>query len=164
MPSAGNKSVRRTVLQTMVAPWGRVTAAAGRGPQSADPMEDAVDLNPKTCFAIVLLSLFSPVFADGNADHGKALYQERCTACHSAQYNGVGPAHQGVFGRHAGRAPGFAYSQAVKDSDITWNETTLDRWLTDPEKFIPGQKMGINVPDAGERADLIAYLKTLSAP
>jgi len=114
--------------------------------------------------AVALAGLLAPAWADGDVAHGKALYQQRCAVCHSVQYNGVGPAHQGVFGRHAGRAPGFAYSPAVHDSNVTWNESSLDRWLTDPEQFIPGQKMGFSVPDAGERADLIAYLKTLSAP
>jgi cytochrome c len=123
-----------------------------------------METHPTLCIAAVLLGLVAPALGGGDVDHGRALYQERCTACHSVQYNGVGPAHQGVFGRHAGRAPGFAYSQAVKESEVTWNESTLDRWLTDPEKFIPGQKMGFTVPDAGERADLIAYLKTLSLP
>jgi len=115
-------------------------------------------------WAAALLLWFAPAFAGGDAVHGKALYQERCSACHSVQYNGVGPAHQGVFGRHAGRAPGFVYSQAVHDSSVTWDEASLDRWLTDPEQFISGQKMGFLVADPRERADLIAYLKTLSAP
>ena len=96
---------------------------------------------------------------DADADAGKTLYQARCTACHSLDYNGVGPAHRGVFGRQAAQAPGFAYSGALKASHIVWNEQTLDRWLSDPEKFVPGQRMGVNVPDAKERADLIAYLK-----
>lgn len=109
--------------------------------------------------AAVFAAIAFPAFAGGNADNGAALYQARCTACHSLDYNGVGPAHRGVFGRHAGRAPGFAYSSALKAADVVWNEATLDRWLADPEQFIRGQRMGVNVPDAGERADLIAYLK-----
>ena len=100
-----------------------------------------------------------PASAAGDADKGAALYQARCTACHALDYNGVGPAHRGVFGRHAGRVPGYSYSDALKSADVVWNETTLDRWLTDPERFISGQKMGVNVADAAERADLIAYLK-----
>ncbi len=106
----------------------------------------------------------APAWAGGDAEHGKVLYQQQCTACHSVQYNSVGPAHQGVFGRHVGRAPGYTYSQALHDSDVTWNESSLDRWLTDPEQFIPGQKMGFKVDDPAQRADLVAYLKTLSAP
>lgn len=106
-----------------------------------------------------LAALAPAALAAGDADAGRALYQARCTACHSLDYNGVGPAHRGVFGRAAAQAPGFAYSEALNSSRVVWNEETLDHWLADPEKFIPGQRMGINVPDATERADLIAYLK-----
>jgi cytochrome c len=102
--------------------------------------------------------------AAGDATVGQQLYQSRCAACHSMDFNGVGPAHRGVFGRAAAQAKGFAYSDALKSSHLTWDEPSLDRWLTDPEKVAPGQRMGFNVPDAKDRADLIAYLKQASAP
>ena len=59
-------------------------------------------------------------------------------------------------------APNYVYSAALKASSVAWDEKSLSRWLADPEKFIPGQKMGVSVEDANERQDLIAYLKTLS--
>ena len=101
--------------------------------------------------------------AEPDAVRGLAFYQSRCVACHSVAYNGVGPAHQGVFGRKAGSAPNYVYSAALKASTVVWTEKTLSLWLEDPEKFIPGQKMGVAVQDASERQDLIAYLKTLGA-
>jgi len=110
-----------------------------------------------------LLAPCAPVRAAGNADTGLALYQARCSACHSLDYNGVGPAHRGVFGRGAALAAGFAYSEALKSSHLIWDEASLERWLADPEKAAPGQRMGVNVPDAKDRADLIAYLKKASA-
>jgi cytochrome c len=113
--------------------------------------------------AASLTVLASPALAAGDPDAGRTLYQARCTACHSLDYNGVGPAHRGVFGRPAAQAPGFAYSEALKASRVVWNEDTLDRWLTDPEKFVPGQRMGVNVPEAKDRSDLIAYLKKAAA-
>ncbi len=100
-----------------------------------------------------------PARAAGDPAAGLALYQTRCAACHSLDYNGVGPAHRGVFGRAAAQAPGFAYSEALKSARLVWNEESLDRWLADPEKVAPGQRMGVTVPDAKERGDLIAYLK-----
>ena len=99
----------------------------------------------------------------GDAMHGQALYQSMCMSCHSIAYNGVGPAHKGVFGRKAGSAADYGYSPAVKSSAIVWGEKTLDLWLTNPEKLIPGQKMGYMVPSAQDRADLIAYLRQESA-
>src|SRR5262245_9104313 len=115
---------------------------------------------PKFILAAMLAGFALPALAAGNADSGRALYQARCSACHSLDYNGVGPAHRGVFGRQAAQAPGFAYSDALKASHIVWTDETLDHWLTDPEKLVPGQRMGVNVPEAKDRADLIAYLKT----
>ena len=104
-----------------------------------------------------------PAQAAGDVDAGLALYQTRCAACHSLDYNGVGPAHRGVFGRQAAQAPGFAYSDALKASHLVWDEASLDRWLADPEKFAPGQRMGISVPEAAARRDLITYLKQAAA-
>ena len=97
--------------------------------------------------------------AEGDAARGKALYATKCAACHSLEYNGVGPAHKGVFGRKAGLADGYAYSPALQGAGLVWTEATLDRWLTNPASMVPGQKMGIAIPDAKERRDLIAYLR-----
>jgi cytochrome c len=111
---------------------------------------------------IATLALTAAAEPAGDAQRGKALYQTRCIACHSVKYNGVGPAHKGVFGRAAGMAPNYEYSPALKASGLTWTPQNLDRWLADPEKLVPGQKMGFTVPDAQERADLIAFLKSVS--
>ncbi len=104
----------------------------------------------------------SPVYAAGDAQNGKLLYSSHCIACHSLDANLAGPAHRGVFGRKAGSVRGFDYSAALKESKVIWNEKTLDKWLANPEKFIPGQKMGYSVSDAKDRRDLIAYLKSQS--
>ncbi|MGH8688434.1 MAG: c-type cytochrome [Burkholderiales bacterium] len=112
--------------------------------------------------ALALPAVFPPVSMAGDAVRGKRLYESRCIACHSVEENRVGPAHKGVFGRRAGMAKGYDYSPAVKASRIVWNEKTLDRWLANPEKLIPGQKMGYSVPEAKDRADLIEYLKKVS--
>jgi cytochrome c len=99
----------------------------------------------------------------GDAGRGEELYQALCSSCHSFPFNGPGPAHQGVFGRKAGGRSDYPYSEALKASSIVWNETSLDAWLADPEKTIPGQKMSTTVPAAQDRADLIAYLKAESS-
>ena len=99
-------------------------------------------------------------YAGGDAMNGQLLYASRCIACHSIDVNLAGPAHRGVFGRKAGSVIDFDYSPALKQSRVIWNEKTLDKWLANPEKLIPGQKMGYAVADAKEREDLIAYLKS----
>ncbi|NEX64884.1 c-type cytochrome [Noviherbaspirillum galbum] len=111
------------------------------------------------CIGMTLAVCTSLAHANGNALRGQALYQSLCAGCHSIDYNGVGPAHKGVFGRKAGSAPDYDYSPALKSSSIIWTAATLDRWLSDPEKLVPGQKMGIQVPSAADRADLIIYLR-----
>jgi cytochrome c len=98
--------------------------------------------------------------AAADAVRGKQLYESRCIACHSIDENRVGPAHKGVFGRKAGSVKDYDYSTAVKASRIVWNAKTLDRWLADPQKLIPGTKMGYSVPEAKDRADVIEFLKT----
>jgi cytochrome c len=116
----------------------------------------------KLLLALALLAA-APLTRAADAARGQAIYQARCSACHSVDFNGVGPAHRGVFGRLAGTAKGFTgYSPALKRSGLRWTEANLDRWLADPEALVPGQSMGISLPDAGERADVIAFLHSLA--
>jgi len=109
--------------------------------------------------AVAASVVLAPIaHAQGDAAAGKLLYAARCAACHSIEYNGVGPTHKNLIGRRAGTAQSYTYSSALKSSSVVWSEDTLSRWLADPEKFIPGQKMFVSVPDAKERADIVAYL------
>jgi len=96
--------------------------------------------------------------AKGDPARGKSLYQG-CESCHSIDENDVGPKHRGVVGRKAGSIKDYAYSPALKGSGLTWDEATLDRWLTNPSALVPGTKMFFKIDDAQSRADLIAYLR-----
>src|SRR5665647_3619765 len=90
---------------------------------------------------------------------GETVYA-RCLGCHALAYDRTGPRHCALFGRRAGSVPGFAYSEAMKRSGIVWNAKTLDRFLANPPKAVPGTSMTYaGVPDGAERAALIAYLK-----
>lgn len=97
---------------------------------------------------------------DGDAGRGEAMFQKRCTGCHALGADREGPRLAGVFGRKIGSVPGFNYSAGVKNLGITWNEATLDRWLTDPDLMVPDNQMSISMPKAQNRRDLIAFLKT----
>jgi len=97
----------------------------------------------------------------GDVARGRQLYESRCGACHSADAHRAGPMHRGVLGRKAGGAPGYEYSAALTASKLVWSRRTLQAWLADPEKLIPGQAMGFSVPDAKDRADIVAWLATL---
>jgi cytochrome c len=85
----------------------------------------------------------------------------RCMSCHSvdAGRNMLGPSLHGVVGRKAATAPGYAYSNALKASTLTWDRATLDRWLEGPTKLVPGSKMFfMGLPDPAQRRAVIDYL------
>lgn len=100
--------------------------------------------------------------ASATADPARgAVVYERCLACHALTRNRTGPKHCGLVGRAAGAVPGFAYTEAMTESGLVWDEATLDRFLADPLALIPGTAMGYDgIKNPGERADLIAYLAT----
>jgi cytochrome c len=97
-----------------------------------------------------------------NVEAGKHVF-EQCAACHAAgPANGVGPGLQGIVGRASASAAGFRYSPAMKRAKLTWDEKTLDAYLQNPQSVVPGNLMPFSgLSDAGQRADLIAYLKTV---
>jgi cytochrome c len=115
-------------------------------------------------FATLLSTVIVPLaHAGGDAGHGKALFG-RCAACHSATTeNKVGPGLAGLFGREAGTAPDFHYSKAMVGYAKRWDDQTLDSFLSAPAGTVPGTTMLVAVSSASERADIIAYLKTLDA-
>jgi cytochrome c len=106
----------------------------------------------------VALAAVLAAAAPGDPRKGEEIYS-RCLACHALAYDRTGPRHCRLFGRKAGSVPGFAYSEAMKRSRIVWNAKTLDAFIADPMRTVPGTAMGYaGVKDAKERADLIAYL------
>lgn len=102
----------------------------------------------------------------GDAAKGQ-VFAKKCVTCHDlsiAKKNKVGPFLWGIVGLPSGKVAGYKYStaHAEKSANIVWDEATLDKYLESPKDFIPGNKMVFQgIKDAGERADLIAYLKTL---
>ena len=99
--------------------------------------------------------------ADGDAGRGEKRFEE-CATCHTVEpgVNNVGPSLNGVIGRKAGEIADFRYSPALKKSAITWTPQTLDAFIADPQKDVPGNRMPFaGMPDAADRADLIAYLQ-----
>jgi cytochrome c len=96
---------------------------------------------------------------DGDAVRGKAVFEKRCTGCHALEVDREGPRLAGAYGRKAGSVPGFTYSAGLKNLGLTWNDATLERWLSDPDMVVPDNNMSFSVPKAEERRDVIAYLK-----
>ena len=106
----------------------------------------------------------APAAIVGDAAAGEKSFA-KCKACHTANAggaNGIGPNLAGVYGEGvaSGRG-GFAFSDALKGKGGTWDDATLDAWLTNPKAFAPGTKMTFaGISDAQERANVIAYLKS----
>ena len=117
----------------------------------------------------------SQAVGEGNAVRGEKLFNGflKCYTCHSLEpgVTKVGPTFAGLFGRKAGSAEGFeGYSEAMIRSGVIWDAVTLDAFMSDPQKFIPGNSMMMDgyyvvgqVSSASYRADVIAYLSSASA-
>jgi cytochrome c len=99
----------------------------------------------------------------GDVAEGKLIFEKRCTGCHALDQNREGPKLGGVFGRSAGQVRGFMYSPALENTHIVWNEMTLDRWLADPDAYVPGNNMDFRVVNPRERQELIRYFKEMAA-
>ena len=100
-------------------------------------------------------------YSGADRDNGERLAQ-MCRACHtigSGGVNMVGPNLFGFFGRPAGSAARYSYSPALQEADFVWTPRALDAWLSQPARFLPGNRMSFpGVSAASDRADMIAYL------
>ncbi len=116
----------------------------------------------KWVLAVGLMMVLPSVASAADAANGESVFK-KCKACHATDgKNKVGPHLNGIIGRKAGSVEGFKYSDAMKNSGITWNNAELDKYLKDPKADIPGNKMVfVGIKDDADRADLIAYLDTL---
>jgi cytochrome c len=113
--------------------------------------------------AVVAAAFLLPLSSAEAQDAGEAVFKKNCTICHTTEAgkNKIGPSLAGIVGRKAGSVPDYTYSQANKNSGVTWDEATLDTYLTAPTQFMHGTKMvfaGLKNPD--DRKAVIAFLKT----
>ncbi|WP_072376748.1 cytochrome c family protein [Hyphomicrobium sp. NDB2Meth4] len=101
-----------------------------------------------------------------DAEAGKKLWN-KCAPCHAigpGAKNKVGPELNGLLGRPAASVEGFAYSDALKKSGITWDDEKLHKWLENPKALVPGTKMLFpGVKDETQRDDIIAYIESFKA-
>jgi len=119
-----------------------------------------------TIVRLALSLIIASITANGSA---RAQDSERglqafaaCAACHAPDHNGIGPSLAGVVGRTSGTVDGFRYSRAMKNAKIVWDAASLDAYLAEPQKVIPGNLMPFSgIADPRQRADVIAYLGSL---
>ncbi len=112
--------------------------------------------------AAVLLVLTALPTANAEQAEGERLFRQRCGACHAIDHarRTVGPHLAGVVGRVAGTVEGARTSAALRESGIVWDGETLDTFLAAPRRAVPGTTMTVSVPDAAQRAAIIAYLQS----
>jgi len=107
-----------------------------------------------------------PLYTDGDADNGSIIYKDACGQCHqrNAGLNKKGPQLMNIYGAPAAELKDYTYSKGLEDSGWVWDAETLDPYIADAQKAMPDSKMLSDpMPDAKERADIIAYLSTLRA-
>jgi cytochrome c len=116
-------------------------------------------------FAVSALAALSTHAQAQDADAGKLSFN-KCRPCHQIGENArnlVGPELNGVIGRKAGSVEGFNYSDANKDSGITWDEPTFKEYIANPRAKVPGTKMAFaGIKNEAEVNNLLAYLKTFA--
>jgi cytochrome c len=123
-------------------------------------------------FATLALAAGAAVILSTGASHaqdaaaGEKVFL-KCRACHQigeTAKNGVGPVLNGLIGRHSGSVPGYSYSEANKNSGLTWDEATFREYIKNPKAKIPGTKMVFpGLQSEQEINDLVAYLKQFNA-
>jgi cytochrome c len=109
----------------------------------------------------LLLLQAGTALAEGDPAKGMQIFK-KCQVCHSieAGVNKIGPSLHAVYGRKAGTLAGYNYTDAMKNSGFTWDEASLDKYLTNPRKVVPGTRMVfVGLPKEQDRLDVIAYLK-----
>jgi cytochrome c len=114
--------------------------------------------------AVLTVLLFGATArAEGDPVAGRDVFQ-KCLTCHSAEIgvNKIGPSLWGVLGRRSASVPDYMYSDALRNAKQVWDATALDTYLTDPRHVLIGTRMMFQgLPDAKDRANVIAYLATL---
>ena len=108
-----------------------------------------------------------PVYSAGDAERGQMIYEEACSQCHQITpgLNKKGPQLMNIYGAKSAQLADFDYSEGLKAAGWEWTAEKLDPYIEDNEKVITDSKMLADpIPDASERADIIAYLSTLRAP
>ena len=112
---------------------------------------------------IQVLVTSSTALAAGDPTAGEKAFASHCAVCHATTpgENKIGPSLAGIVGSKSGTIPGFNFSTAMKEANVSWDDANLDKYLANPSGFVHGTKMFVNLPSETDRANVIAYLNTL---
>ncbi|MDX2276551.1 MAG: cytochrome c family protein [Hyphomonadaceae bacterium] len=152
-PASETKTAEAPATETTEAPAAEAPAATTEAPAAAAATLVALDITDA-----------SGAQLSGDPAAGQRIFAQ-CATCHSIEegVNRVGPSLHGIVGRHSGSVAGFRYSDANRNSGITWTEQELFNYLENPRARIPGTIMAfVGLRNPQQRADVIAYLKANS--
>ena len=156
--------MRRHYIVSSIVSLAMIGACGGETGKSTGPAESKLLTAASIGEQLTLTTgeyLAQSPYATADIDNG-ARQAQICKACHSLGKGGmnmIGPNLFGFFGNRAGTVEGFDYSNVIVEVDFVWTPRALDAWLVQPSRFLPGNRMAFaGVGDAGNRADLIAYL------
>ena len=146
---------------TTQAPVATASAPQAAAPAAAAPASTATTPQPPASAASAAGA------GSGNPTHGKSIVRSVCAGCHTDTPNGgvrVGPDLYGVFGRPVASSSGYNYSRGLAAHKGAWDAAALDAFIKNPRSDVPGTYMTFpGLSSDGDRQDVIAYLKTLSA-
>jgi cytochrome c len=112
------------------------------------------------CAALCLVAIASAQAQSPQSGRGALLFQT-CAACHNVLGDGIGPDLTGIYGQKAARNPSFSYSEALRASNLIWDEATLSAFIRDPQGLVKGTKMAFpGYSDAADVDAVVAYLKS----
>lgn len=160
-PKDNSKTASQAPDNVAAAKTSQVAAPANQAAQAAPPMtHNHAAAAPAPTTGQSAPPAAAPVTLTGDAAAGRQVFR-KCQACHSleAGKNGLGPSLAGIVGEKAAAVPGYNFSPAMKASNLTWDAATLDAYLTDPQKAVPGNKMPFpGLKTERERSAVIAFL------
>ncbi len=119
---------------------------------------------PVAALAVLGVMISHNARAAASVTNGASVFQSQCAMCHASTpgSGGIGPSLAGIYGKPAASTPGYQFSTALIGAHLVWNDATLDKFIASPQGLVSGTKMPYaGLPDAGQRADLIAYIATL---
>ena len=115
-------------------------------------------------FGLILSTVLTTAVFAADSDTGEQLFNNNCRTCHSWKEgdNRLGPNLHGIIGRKSGAAEGFAYSGSMKQANITWDEATLDKFISNPDSVVAGNNMKPfnGIADEQTRQKIIEFLKS----
>jgi nitrite reductase (NO-forming) len=163
-PSAPKAETPPTAAQAAAPPMNHAAAmpqmAGSPAPMSHGDAGAAMSMPAATPSSAVATPL------SGAVEDGRRVFS-KCQACHSLQpgKNGVGPSLAGIVGKQSASTPDFNYSTAMREAHLVWDAATIDAYLRDPQKLVPGNRMPFpGLKSEHDRTNLIAYLQTGGAP